>query len=357
MNDRLQASVCVVVLSLIVGWVLYIGRTVFVPIVFGALAVYVVVGFTRLLQRVPVLGSRLPVKVRYGLSVGLIAVGMYFAVDMLVANRDALAALAPRYQDSVLSLIQKIAAMLHLETEPTWDSLRRDILAQFNIQALVTSMLASLSSLIVDVFVVALYASFLLVEQSTLNVKLTNIAANATNAARIKGVIIDINRRIGAYLTLKTILGVVLGGLSWLAMRGMGLEFAGLWAVLIALLNYVPYVGSVLGVIFPALMSVVQFGQLNDVLIVVLGLTAIQFVIGNILDPYLMGNSLNLSPFAILASMAIWSSIWGVPGAFLAVPITVSMTIVFSEFEMTRPVAILLSKSGRLSYGDSPPLT
>lgn len=357
MNDRLQASVSVVVLSLIVGWVLYIGRTVFVPIVFGLIAVYVVAGLTRLLQRVPVVGSRLPVQLRYALSVGLIAAGIFFAVDMLVANRDGLAALAPRYQDSVLSLIQKVAAMLHLETEPTWDSLRRDILAQFNIQALVTGMLASLSSVIVDVFVVALYASFLLVEQRTFGEKLSNIAANASKAARIKGVITDINRRIGAYLALKTVLGVLLGVLSWLAMRGMGLEFAGLWAVLIALLNYVPYVGSVLGILFPTLMSVLQFGQLNEVLVVLSGLTVIHFVIGNILDPYLMGNSLNLSPFAILASMAIWSSIWGVPGAFLAVPITVSMTIVFSEFEMTRPVAILLSKSGRLSDGDNPPLT
>jgi predicted PurR-regulated permease PerM len=86
---------------------------------------------------------------------------------------------------------------------------------------------------------------------------------------------------------------------------------------------------------------------------VLVSLSVIQFVIGNILDPYLMGNSLNLSPFAILASMAVWSAIWGVSGAFLAVPITVIVIIIFSEFEMTRPVAILLSKNGRLTYGGS----
>jgi AI-2 transport protein TqsA len=338
MTDRLQASVCVVVLMLIVGWVLFIGRAVFVPIVFGIIAVYVIVGFTRLLQRIPLIGERLPVQLRYALSIFLIAAGIFFAVDMLVANYDALVALAPRYQDSILSVIQKVAALLHLENEPTWDSLRRDMLAQFNVQAIVTGMLASLSSVIINVFVVALYASFLLFEHRTFGEKLTNMAANANNAARVKSIVIDINRRIGAYLALKTLLGVVLGGLCWGAMRGMGLEFAGLWAVLTALLNYVPYIGSVLGVLFPALMSVLQFGDLND-----------------ILDPYLMGNSLNLSPFAILASMAIWSALWGVSGAFLAVPITVIVTIIFSEFEMTRPVAILLSKNGRLTYGGNTP--
>ncbi|HEY2608113.1 AI-2E family transporter [Paraburkholderia sp. RL18-103-BIB-C] len=356
MTDRLQASVCVVVLLLIVGWVLYIGRTVFVPIVFGVIAVYVIVGFTRLLERIPVIGERMPIQLRYALSAFLIAAGIFFAVDMLVENYDALVALAPRYQESVLTLIQKAAVLLHLETEPTWDSLRRDMLAQFNVQALVASMLTSLSAVIVNVFVVLLYASFLLVEHRTFNEKLANISANSTNAARIKSVVTDINRRIGAYLALKTLLGVVLGAICWGAMRSVGLEFAGLWAVLIALLNYVPYIGSVLGIVFPTLMSVLQFGEVNEVLIVLLSLTAIQFVIGNILDPYLMGNSLNLSPFAILASMAIWSAIWGVSGAFLAVPITVIVIIIFSEFEMTRPVAVLLSKNGRLDYGGNAPL-
>ncbi|MFT4066144.1 AI-2E family transporter [Paraburkholderia sp.] len=355
MTDRLQASVCVVVLLLIVGWVLYIGRAVFIPIVFGVIAVYVVVDFTRLLQRIPVIGKRLPVQLRYGLSMFLIAAGIFFAVDMLVANYDALVALAPRYQDSVLAIIHKISVLLHLESEPTWDSLRRNMLAQFNIQAIVTGMLTSLSSVIIDLFVVVLYAAFLLVERGTFGEKLANMSANSTNAARIRAVVTDINRRIGAYLALKTFLGVLLGAVCWGAMRGIGLEFAGLWAVLTALLNYVPYIGSVLAIVFPVLMSVLQFGDFNSILIVLLSLTAIHFVIGNILDPYMMGNSLNLSPFAILASMAVWSALWGVPGAFLAVPITVSVTIIFSEFEMTRPVAVLLSKNGRLTYGKSQP--
>lgn len=354
MTDRLQASVSVVVLLLIVGWVLFVGRAVFVPIVFGIIAVYVVVGFTRLLEKLPVLGPRLPMRLRYALSVFVIAGGIFLAVDMLVGNYDDLVALAPRYQESILTLIQKAAVLMHIETEPTWDSLRRDMLKQLNVQALLAGMLASLSSMIVNIFVVLLYASFLLFEQRTFNEKLANIAANSHNAARIKSVVTDINRRIGAYLALKTLLGVVLGGISWGAMRGVGLEFAGLWAVLTALLNYVPYIGSVLGVAFPTLMSVLQFGQLNEVLLVLVSLSAIQFVIGNILDPYLMGNSLNLSPFAILASMAIWSALWGVAGAFLAVPITVIVTIIFSEFAMTRPVAILLSRNGTLTYGGSP---
>ena len=79
-----------------------------------------------------------------------------------------------------------------------------------------------------------------------------------------------------------------------------------------------------------------------------MSLAVVQFVIGNFLDPYLMGNSLNLSPFAILVSLAVWSGLWGIPGAFLAVPITAIMAIVFPRFAGTRPIAILLSRNGRL---------
>jgi len=351
MNDQLQASVSVTVLVLVIGWVLYAGRTVFVPIVFSIIVIYVIVGSVRMLGRIPVVGPALPVSICYALTIVLLAAAIFLAVDMLVANKDAMLALAPRYQESVLTQLHKGALLLRIDIDPTWDSLWRGIVAQVNIQSLIRTMAASLSGFIISIFVVALYACFLLIERRMFADKLTAMAPNAQSAARIRGVIDDINHRIGAYLALKTLLGLVLGLLCWGVMKLVGLEFAGLWAVLIALLNYIPYIGSVLGILFPALMSLVQFGQSGEMLGLLISLAVIHFVIGNVLDPYLLGNSLNLSPFAILASMAIWSSIWGVPGAFLAVPITVSAAIICSQFTMTRPIAVLLSKNGRLSTG------
>jgi len=100
--------------------------------------------------------------------------------------------------------------------------------------------------------------------------------------------------------------------------------------------------------VLPALVAVVQYQELGPILTLVLALSAVQFVIGNFLDPYVMGSSLNLSPFAILISLALWSELWGIPGAFLAVPITAIVTIVFAGFPGTRQVAVLLSKNGQI---------
>jgi predicted PurR-regulated permease PerM len=201
---------------------------------------------------------------------------------------------------------------------------------------------------VVTFVVVFLYATFLLIERRHFETKLANLSDDPGRVARIREVIETINRRIGAYLALKTLLSLLLGVVTYGVVRLWGLEFAALWAVLAGFLNFIPYVGSVLGVVLPVLMAVVQFEDFGLILTLLLALTFVQFAIGNFLDPYMMGSSLNLSPFAILISLALWSELWGVPGAFLAVPITAIATIVFSAFPGTRPIAVLLSKSGRL---------
>jgi AI-2 transport protein TqsA len=328
--------------------VLYIGKAIFVPAVFGAVIVYVIVGLAHAAGRLPGLGRRLPLQLRYLFSIAVIGLVFFLLAYLVMANRERAMELAPQYQQSLLAVIQRAAVYFGFETEPSWNTLRQDLMAQINLQRLFGSLLASMGSIVVTFVVVFLYATFLLVERRAFETKLANLSDDPGRVARIREVIEAINQRIGSYLALKTLLSLLLGLVSYGVMRLFGLEFAALWAVLTAFLNFVPYVGSVLGVVLPVLMAVVQFEDLGVILTLLLALTAAQFVIGNFLDPYLTGNSLNLSPFAILISLALWSELWGVPGAFLAVPITAIAAIVFSAFPGTRPIAVLLSKSGRL---------
>lgn len=348
MNARFQSLVHGALLALIIGWVLYIGKDVLVPVVFGAVVVYVIVGLTHGLGRMPVVGRRLPLQLRYLLSIVAIGLALLMLGYLLIAHKDKVVTLAPQYQETLLAAVQKLAVQFGFETEPTWATLRQDLLARINIQMLLGTMLVSVSSIAVSLVIVSLYAVFLLIEQHSFDDKVAQLSEDPRRVARLRQLIGDINRRIGAYLALKTFLSVFLGGVSWLVMASFGLQFAGFWAVLIAILNFVPYLGSVLGVLLPAILAVVQFDDGGLVLSMVVALGVAQFVIGNFLDPYVMGSSLNLSPFAILVSLAVWSELWGIPGAFLAVPITAILTIVFSEFAGTRPIAVLLSRNGTL---------
>jgi predicted PurR-regulated permease PerM len=348
MHERFQALVSGAILAVIIGWVLYIGKGVFVPVVFSAIVVYVIVGLTRMLQKIPVVGDALSLPVRYALSVVVIVAGITAAVYEIVTYMDILLRHAPQYQEALLAAIQRGATFLHIETEPTWATLRRDVLAQIDIQKLAGSAFTSVTAFAASVVFMFLCASFLLLEQRSLAAKLANLTSDPHHATRIQQIVANINSRVGSYLALKTLLSILLGAISWLIMAFFGLQFAVFWAVLIGLLNYIPYLGSFLGVMLPAAMAIVQFGSMDEILLLLLFLGIAQFLIGNFLDPYVMGNSLNLSPFAILVSLTVWSALWGVAGAFLAVPITAILTIVFSEFAGTRPIAVLLSRSGRL---------
>ena len=164
MNDRFQSPVSGAILAAVIGWVLFVGKAVFIPIILGALVAYVIVGLARLLGRIPFVGPILPSRIRSALSVLVIAYGLVAISNLILANVDSVLALAPQYQESLLAVIQRTAVFFHIETEPTWTTLRRDLVGQISMQPLIGSIVASVSAVAVMVIVVLLYASFLLVE-------------------------------------------------------------------------------------------------------------------------------------------------------------------------------------------------
>lgn len=349
-HDRLQLQSVAygAGIAVLVGWVLYIGKQVFVPIVFGVLVAYVIVGLARVATALPLIGPRLPAAARYALSIVGIAAALAAGVRLVINNVGRVVQLAPTYQDALLARIQRGAEFFGVETAPTWTTLREQVLERVQLQDLIGTTVVSVTGLAVSLLLVLLYVIFLLLEKRVFPRKLRRLSDDPLAVSRVREVLHGVNTRIGQYLGIKTLLSVLLALVSWAIMAPFDVEFAGFWAVVIGVLNYVPYLGSLLGVLLPVAWSLVQFEDLGTVLTLLLLLSAAQFAIGNFLDPYLMGDSLNLSPFVILASLTVWGGLWGVPGAFLAVPITAVLAIVLSQFRGTRPIAVLMSRSGRL---------
>ena len=236
--ERLRTAVYGTVLLLIIGWVLYIGKTIFVPAVLGAVIVYVLVGRPHVLGRTPLVGPRLPLQLRYLFSMVVIGLAFFLLAYLIAANKERAMLLAPQVQQSLLTAIQGVAVFFGVETEPTWTTLRQELMAQINLQRLFGSLLASLGSILVTFVVVFLYATFLLVERAGFETKLANLSDDPRRVARIREVIVTINRRIGSYLALKTLRASCSApSASVMAPRP---EFALLWAVLAAFLNFSP---------------------------------------------------------------------------------------------------------------------
>ena len=146
---------------------------------------------------------------------------------------------------------------------------------------------------------------------------------------------------INRYMVIKTLASLVTAGLIWVWLWYLGLDFAVLWALLAFLLNFVPFVGSLLMAAPAILLALVQT-DIQTTLMVALGYLVVNTAIGSILEPRFMGKGLGISTLAVFLSLLFWGFVFGTVGVFLSVPLTMVLIIALDASPLTRPIAILL---------------
>ena len=162
-----------------------------------------------------------------------------------------------------------------------------------------------------------------------------------------KGIYADIEQKIRRYILTKVAISTVTGLLVWFTLHQLGLPLANVFGILAFLLNFIPSIGSIISTMLPIPIAVAQHqaghGDLVWLMLVILVPGLIQFVIGSLIDPKLMGEGLNLHPVTILLALSFWGLLWGIVGAFLAAPITAAIRIVLMQFDTLKPVGMLLA--------------
>ena len=148
------------------------------------------------------------------------------------------------------------------------------------------------------------------------------------------------------YLFIKTMISAITGITSFIWLQLIGVEFAGVWAFIVFVANYIPTIGAIVACGLPILYTLVTAPTLQQPILTAAGLIGIQILLGNIIEPKLTGKTLNLSTLALLINLVFWGMIWGVAGMFFSVPILVATLIVTAQFDSTRWIAILLSADG-----------
>lgn len=157
---------------------------------------------------------------------------------------------------------------------------------------------------------------------------------------------IKIKKSLFKYVSIKLTLSLATGLLSYIVFLAFGVELASMFALLTIFLNFIPNVGSIIAVALPLPILFLQFSLGWQLFVILFLLVVFQMIIGNILEPKLLGNSIGLHPVVVLLSLTFWGFIWGIPGMFLSVPISASMKIIFESFEYTKGLAALFE--GRL---------
>lgn len=250
----------------------------------------------------------------------------------------------PSYQENLRAMLSGVAETVGLSGPMDIAGLLQKIQLTDVAVGIAGSALGFISSLIV----VLIYVLFIFVEAGQGEAKLRALAGGAERYQALSGTVQRIQREIETYLGVKCIIGAAQALPTLAVLAVIGVDGAAMWAAVIFFASFIPTIGSLIGIVFPALVALVQFDTLGPFLATAGLLAVIQIGGSNWLEPKMMGSSLNLSALAVLIAIFAGGALWGITGALIAVPVLSIAVIVFARIESLRPVAVLLSSDGKI---------
>ena len=352
-------------IAVLIGFIAYVGRGVLIPLVVAGFLGFLIFTLKENVRRTPFVGRFMPDWVGYMIAFILIGAGAVIFVEIIRANVETLLTDWPNYEKRLRGLLEEGLAYLRgvgflpAELVGGVEQIQEaavDIIRPFLAQA--AGSLRGLTSNFLTFITVFLYLVFLLIERGRLFKKISLLGADGRQRKIINETIADIGVMVRQYITVKTMSNLVTATASYVIMSVIGVQFAGFWALLIFVLNYIPIFGAASAITLPVLLSLVQpdGGGVRMALITLTSLLVAEQIMSNVIEPRIVGRTLNLSPLVILFTLGVWGSMWGFAGLLLSVPMTVTLMIVLTQFKSTRPIAIMLSADGRIAELKHPPL-
>ncbi len=322
---------------------LILGKGLLIPFVFALLFWFITRRIRLLLDKIPLAKKYLP---NWGKNVIIfifIISAFGWIADALSYNIKTLSKSYESYEANIQGIIHQAESMVDININDLLSSTD-----QLDYGALFGSIASAITGLLGNTFMIIIYVLFIFMEETSFKMKMQKYFAKKEDGNQINTTLNEIEESISSYLVLKTLVSLLTGFLSYLALLFVGIDSPLFWAFLIFLLNYIPTIGSLVATLFPAIFSLIQFGEFTPFLVIAGAVGAVQIIVGNLIEPRLTGKSLNLSPIITIMALAVWGKIWGITGMILSVPITVIMLIVFSQFESTQTVALILSGNGEI---------
>ncbi|MCG8183263.1 AI-2E family transporter [Tenacibaculum piscium] len=345
-----SANLIIIIVFIIAA--LVIGKGILIPFIFALIFWFLTREIRKTIYKIPFAKKFIPIWLSNILVFTMIIISFSFISEIITNSIMNLSSSYSKYEPNIDVVIKNLNNYFHIDIVKS----AKTIFGDFNYGAVLAETANAISGLLGDTFMIIIYALFMFLEESSLQKKLAKIFyTNETDTENQENknenmhrMLSKIEFSISNYLRLKTYVSLLTGILSYSILLIVGIDSAPFWAFLIFLLNYIPTIGSLIATVFPAIFSLIQFGEFTPFLVVLIAVGAVQVIVGNIIEPKVFGKSLNLSPLVTILSLAIWGKIWGITGMILSVPITVIMIIIFSQFEKTKSVAVLLSENGEI---------
>lgn len=306
------------------GFVLYFTKVFLVPFV---LAVFIVFLVSPLLD-VLVLKLKFPRPLAVVVSLLLVLVVIVFALGLLTSAVTSIINTANQYSDNFVATSDKAVAWLKAHE------------IDVDISATVSELKGKIPVFLQNTFGPLVSATSWL---SLTTIFVIFLLAGRNPGTARHGVLGEIDGQVRYYIYLKVISSVLTGVIIWGILAGLGLQLAGVFALLAFLLNFIPAIGSLLSTLLPLPMAVAQFDSPTAITLTVLLPGVVQVFFGNFLEPKFQGQAMKLHPVTIMLALSFWGLLWGIAGMLLAVPVTAMTRIVFMQFDMLKPLGELMA--------------
>ncbi|MBN2425671.1 MAG: AI-2E family transporter [Calditrichaceae bacterium] len=325
-------------------WVLIIGRSIILPLMIALF-------FSFLLDPLVILLTKW--KIPHGLAVTLtllISFVVLYLLGLLVyANVEMFVKEFPVYKqrmiETVVAMDKGLEGLLArfprlnitMPEKIDWSQ----YIQGMSIAQGVVSSVGTFVTFLSKTLLVIIFVAYMLIGKKNINQKIIN-AFPGHQGGRMLRILENITTQIQTYLGTKTLISFITGVLSIILFLIFGLDFAIFWGFIIFLFNFIPNIGSIIASILPVMFAFLQYGSITRSFWLLVFLVVVQFTIGNIVEPKLMGHSLNLSPMVVIIALIFWGYIWGVGGMILAVPILATLAIVSENFESIRFISVFI---------------
>jgi AI-2 transport protein TqsA len=324
-----------VLVAVVLAGTMKLAASVLVPLALAVFVAYLLAPVMAFLGRrgVP---EALTLPVTLGLLVACLG-----GLEVLVAQTvTEIAARAPFYERRLETLAEGLLTSLGASGQALRDV---DWVGQVAGAAsdLVSVLFGSVIGFVGNLVLVVTYTVFILLGRKSFGTNLAR-AWDKPRADEIRTVLGQINLQVQRYLTTKILLSAVTGVLMYVTLVLFGVDFALFFGLLGFLLSFIPTVGSAIAALLPIGLALLQFESPLMALWVALSLIAIQQLIGNVVEPKLLGRRLNLSPIVVLFALVLFGWLWGFWGMVMSVPLMASLKIAMSHTRSLKPIAVML---------------
>jgi predicted PurR-regulated permease PerM len=338
-SGRAVFFLMVFICCLFAGAVLKIASSVILPFTIAALLAFVMYPLVKGLDK-----FHFPRFLSILLVVIIIAAGLYiFGMVLFTAGR-VIVAQYPKYESRLTEIYIWAARSFGLSYDEGLGFLE-NMCGQLGIRTCVHKFTFSFSGIFIKFLqgavLVVIFVVFILLEASNFKEKLE--VAFENRSERINRMGHDVMYQVTRYLTAKFFISLANGFIFAVSFHLVGLEFAVMWGVIQFLLNFIPTLGSIAAGAGICLSALIQFWPNPGPIIVILAIVlVVNIILGNIMDPKIIGDHVGISPLMIMVSLVIWGWIWGFAGMLIAVPMTVIIKIVCENIPIMEPVSVLI---------------